>query len=52
VDQQFYSQAFHALMQLAYLKYGLFPSNIDTSDNSVVDITDAGLAASLSGTYR
>jgi simple sugar transport system substrate-binding protein len=53
VDQQFYSQAFQAVMQLAlYLKYGLFPSNIDTSDNSVVDNTDAGLAASLSGTYR
>jgi simple sugar transport system substrate-binding protein len=53
VDQQFYSQAFQAVMQLAlYLKYGLFPSNIDTSDNSVVDNADAGLAASLSGTYR
>jgi simple sugar transport system substrate-binding protein len=53
VDQQFYSQAFQALMQLAlYLKYGLFPSNVDTSDNSVVDNTNAGLAASLSGTYR
>jgi ABC-type sugar transport system substrate-binding protein len=53
VDQQFYSQAFQAVMQLAlYLKYGLVPSNIDTSDNSVVDVTNAGLAASLSGTYR
>jgi simple sugar transport system substrate-binding protein len=53
VDQQFYSQAFQAVIQLAlYLKYGLFPSNVDTSDNSVVDNTNAGLAASLSGTYR
>jgi hypothetical protein len=40
-------------MQLAlYLKYGLFPSNVDTSDTGVVDNTNAGLAASLSGTYR
>jgi simple sugar transport system substrate-binding protein len=53
VDQQFYSQAFQAVMQLAlYLKYGVFPSNVDTSDNSVVDNTNAGLAAGLSGTYR
>jgi simple sugar transport system substrate-binding protein len=53
VDQQFYSQAFQTVMQLAlYLKYGLLPSNIDTSDTSVVDNTNAGLAASLSGTYR
>jgi simple sugar transport system substrate-binding protein len=53
VDRQFYSQAFQPVMQLAlYLKYGLVPSNIDTSDHSVVDITNARLAASLSGTYR
>ena len=53
VDQQFYSQAFQAVMQLAlYLKYGLVPSNVNTSNNSVVDDTNAGLAASLSGTYR
>jgi simple sugar transport system substrate-binding protein len=53
VDQQLYSQAFQAVMQLAlYLRYGLFPSSINTSDNSVVDSTNAGLAASLSGTYR
>jgi simple sugar transport system substrate-binding protein len=53
VDEQFYSQAFQATMQLAlYLKYGLFPSNVDTSDNSVVDDTNAGLAASLSGRFR
>ena len=40
-------------MQLAlYLKYGLTPANVDTSNNSVVDNTNAGLAASLSGTYR
>jgi ABC-type sugar transport system substrate-binding protein len=53
IDQQFYSQGFQSVMQLAlYLKYGLFPSNVDTSDNSVVDDTNAGLAASLSGTYR
>jgi hypothetical protein len=39
--------------QLAlYLKYGLFPANVDTSDNSLVDNTNAGLAASLSGSYR
>ena len=53
VDQEFYSQAFQAVMQLAlYLKYGLVPSNVNTSDNSVVDNINAGLAASLSGTYR
>jgi simple sugar transport system substrate-binding protein len=53
VDQQFYSQAFQAVMQLAlYLKYGLLPSNVDTSDDSVVDSTSAGFAGSLSGTYR
>jgi simple sugar transport system substrate-binding protein len=53
VDQQFYSQAFQAVMQLAlYLKYGLFPSNVNTSNNSVVDNTNAGLAASLSGSFR
>ena len=53
VDQQFYAQAFQAVMQLAlYLKYGLFPSNVNTSNHSVVDNTNAGLAASLSGTYR
>jgi simple sugar transport system substrate-binding protein len=53
IDQQFYSQAFQAVMQLAlYLKYGLFPSNVNTSNNSVVDNTNAGLAASLSGSYR
>jgi simple sugar transport system substrate-binding protein len=53
IDQEFYSQAFQAVMQLAlYLKYGLFPSNVNTSDNGVVDNTNAGLAASLSGPYR
>jgi simple sugar transport system substrate-binding protein len=53
VDQQVYSQAFQAVMQLAqYLQYGLIPSNVDTSNNSVVDDTNAGLAANLSGTYR
>lgn len=53
VDQQFFSQTFQALMQLAlYLKYGLLPSDVDTSENSVVDNTNAGVAASLSGTYR
>jgi hypothetical protein len=48
-----YSQPFQAVMQLAlYLKYGLFPSNVDTSDNRVVDNTNAGLAATLSGIFR
>jgi hypothetical protein len=53
VDQQFYSQGFYAVMQLAlHLKYGLVPSDINTSDNSVVDNTWAGLVGGLSDTYR
>jgi simple sugar transport system substrate-binding protein len=53
VDQQFYSQAFYAVMQLAlYLKYGLYPSDMNTGGKGVVDRTNIGILAQLSGIYR
>ena len=40
VDQQPYSQGFYAVTQLAlYLKYGLYPSEMDTGGTGLVDKT-------------
>lgn len=53
VDQQFYSQSFYAAMQLALeLKYGLFPSDMNTSGSGVFDKSNIALVLKLSGKYR
>jgi simple sugar transport system substrate-binding protein len=53
VDQQFYSEAFFAVMQLVLnLKYGLFPSDMATGGTGVVDKSNAAFIQTLSGKYR
>lgn len=53
VDQQPYSQGFYAVAQLAlYLKYGLFPSDMDTGGLGLVDATNVGTVKELTGTIR
>lgn len=53
VDQQPYSQGYYAVAQLAlYLKYGLFPSDMDTGGRGLVDKTNVGKVAALAGTIR
>jgi simple sugar transport system substrate-binding protein len=53
VDQQFYSQSFYAAQQLALeLKYGLFPSDMNTSGSGVFDKSNIALVLKLSGKYR
>jgi simple sugar transport system substrate-binding protein len=53
VDQQPYSQGFYAVTQLVlYLKYGLYPSDMDTGGNGLVDASNVSKVAELTGTYR
>jgi simple sugar transport system substrate-binding protein len=50
VDQQPYIQGFQSIMELAlYLKYGITPSNINTSNRALVDKTNVDQVASLVG---
>ncbi len=53
VDQQPYSQGFYAVAQLAlYLKYGLYPSDMDTGGLGLVDKTNVATVKALVGTVR
>lgn len=53
VDQQPYSQGFYAVAQLAlYLKYGLYPSDMDTGGLGLVDATNVATVKELTGTVR
>ena len=53
VDQQPYSQGFYAIAQLAlWLKYGLFPSDMDTGGIGLVDATNVQTVKELVGKYR
>jgi simple sugar transport system substrate-binding protein len=53
VDQQPYSQGFYAITQLVlYLKYGLYPSDMDTGGLGLVDASNVAKVAELTGTYR
>lgn len=50
VDQQPYIQGFQAVMELAlYLKYGITPANINTSNHALIDKTNVDQVASLVG---
>ncbi len=53
VDQQPYSQGFYAVAQLAlHLKYGLYPSDMDTGGLGLVDATNVAAVKELTGTIR
>ncbi|MCC7450660.1 MAG: substrate-binding domain-containing protein [Anaerolineae bacterium] len=53
VDQQPYSQGFYAVAQLAlYLKYGLYPSDMNTGGLGLVDKSNVALVKSLVGKVR
>jgi simple sugar transport system substrate-binding protein len=53
VDQQPYSQGFYAVTQLALnLKYGLFPSEMDTGGAGLVDKTNYQFAVKWAGPVR
>jgi len=53
VDQQPYSQGFYAVTQLALnLKYGLYPSEMDTGGAGLVDKTNYQFAAKWAGPVR
>ncbi len=53
VDQQPYSQGFYAVTQLVlYLKYGLYPSDMDTGGLGLVDASNVAKVKELTGTYR
>ena len=50
VDQQPYIQGFQAVMELAlYLKYGITPSNINTSNRALIDQTNVAQVIPLVG---
>lgn len=53
VDQQPYSQGFYAIAQLAlYLKYGLYPSDMNTGGMGLVDKTNVAAVKQFVGKYR
>ena len=53
VDQQPYSQGFYAVAQLAlYLKYGLYPSDMNTGGLGLVDKTNVEKVKEFVGKYR
>jgi simple sugar transport system substrate-binding protein len=53
VDQQPYSQGFYAVTQLAlYLKYGLYPSDMETGGLGLVDASNVATVKELTGTIR
>lgn len=53
VDQQPYSQGFYAVTQLAlYIKYGLYPSEMDTGGKGLVDKTNYDQAVKWAGPVR
>jgi simple sugar transport system substrate-binding protein len=53
VDQQPYSQGYYAVAQLAlYLKYGLYPSDMNTGGLGLVDKTNVATVKALVGKIR
>ena len=53
VDQQPYIQGFQSVMQLAlYLKYGLAPGNINTSNGALIDKNNVDQVVSLVPNFR
>ncbi len=53
VDQQPYSQGFYAVAQLAlYLKYGLYPSDMNTGGLGLVDKSNVATVKALVGKVR
>ena len=53
VDQQPYSQGFYAVTELALeIKYGLFPSDMKTGGDGLVDKTNYEPAVKFAGKYR
>lgn len=53
VDQQPYSQGYYSIAQLALLlKYGLYPSDMATGGNGLVDKTNVDTVKALVGTVR
>jgi simple sugar transport system substrate-binding protein len=53
VDQQPYSQGYYAVTQLALnLKYGLFPSEMDTGGSGLIDKTNYQFAEKWAGPVR
>ena len=53
VDQQPYIQGFQSVMELAlYLKYGIAPANINTSNGALIDKNNVAQVVSLVGNYR
>ncbi len=50
VDQQPYTQGFQSVMGIAlYLKYGLTPANINTSNRALIDKTNVDQVVNLVG---
>lgn len=53
VDQQPYSQGFYAVSQLAhFIRYGLYPADMSTGGNGLIDKTNYEAAGELAGKYR
>ena len=53
VDQQPYSQGYFAVVQLALeIKYGLYPSDMKTGGNGLVDKTNYQPAVKFAGEFR
>lgn len=53
VDQQPYSQGFYTVAEMAhYLRYGLYPSDMNTGGRGLIDKSTMGKATEFAGTYR
>jgi simple sugar transport system substrate-binding protein len=53
VDQQPYSQGYYAVTQLALnIKYGLYPSEMDTGGSGLIDKTNYQYAQKWAGPVR
>jgi simple sugar transport system substrate-binding protein len=53
VDQEPYAQGFYAVTELALeIKYGLYPSDMKTGGNGLVDQSNYKAAIEFAGTYR
>jgi simple sugar transport system substrate-binding protein len=53
VNQEPYAQGFYAIEELALqIKFGIPPSNIDTSDNALITKANVGSFASLVPSYQ
>ncbi len=53
VDQQPFIQGYQSVTELAlYLRYGLAPANINTSNGALIDKNNVSQVVALAGTYR